>query len=175
MRRVLWHVLPLLTFVTLFLFSVLPTFAKPIPTGNGFVHGTGHAHFAADETFATLNADGTLTVFFTEAGLGHVAVATPYTLTATATAAYDCVDAAGVVIASSGDIVATTTGSVTSGIHNGANVLAVVLAPPGPGAFICPAGTTLRLVSVLYSDVIIMDTLRGISFVLPGPYSLVLV
>lgn len=165
-------------FLLLFLLPALVTFAQPVPgglglgRGNGFLHGYGHPHFALDETTASVNADGSLSVSFVEAGLGHVSLPTTYSVSANGEAVYDCVDdVTGAIVATSGPIFASSGAMVTSSIHNGANELSVVLAAPGPGAFACPAGSTLVLASVSYSDVVIVDTLRGIDVVLPGPFA----
>lgn len=133
------------------------------------VEARGHPHFEADATFALVNADGTVSVTFQEAGLGHVVTPILYRVVAMPGGTITCLDAAGLPLATtpffSGPLVATV-----SGAHNGQNTLTVVLPALAPGLFACPFGTVTA--SVAAGPIVITDLTNGVSFVLPGPFVL---
>jgi hypothetical protein len=129
----------------------------------------GHPHFAAHGTFAVVNGDGLLAVSFQEVGLGRVVTPVLYRVEAMPLMAVPCLNAVGRPFAStllfSGPLVA-----FASGTHNGQNALTVVLPAPSPGTFFCPFATSLALVQ--YSPVVITDLTNGVSYTIPGPFSL---
>jgi hypothetical protein len=47
--------------------------------------------------------------------------------------------------------------------HNGTISGSLTITPPGPGDFSCPPGQTLRLVSVSFSNVTVLDTTHNVS------------
>jgi hypothetical protein len=119
----------------------------------------------------TLNANGSLTVAFKEAGLGTNQLIN-YTLTANATATYVCVNNGGANPSAqnkttvSGPVSAS--GTFSSG-KNG-NVTASLTVNPPPSDISCPPGQTLRLASVTYTNVTLTDTTNGVSIAL-GDFS----
>jgi hypothetical protein len=121
---------------------------------------------------ATLNANGTLTVNFKEAGLGTNQNIT-YTASADATATYVCVNkGGGNPSASNKTTVAgpvSQTGTFSSG-KNG-NVTASLTVSPPPSDISCPPGQSLQLASVSYTNVAITDTTNGVTEPIPGTFS----
>jgi hypothetical protein len=120
---------------------------------------------------ATLNADGTLTANFKEAGLGTNQNIT-YVLSADATAVYVCVNKGGSNPSAqnkttvSGPVSAT--GTFSSG-KNG-NVIGSLTASPPASDISCPKGQTLQLASVSYTNVTLTDTTNDVSISL-GDFS----
>jgi hypothetical protein len=121
---------------------------------------------------ATVNASGTLTVNFKEAGLGTNQLIS-YTATADATATYVCVNRGGAnPSASNKTTVAgpvSATGTFSSG-KNGNVTASLTLSPP-PSDISCPSGQSLELASVTYINVAITDTTNGITEPIPGTFS----
>jgi hypothetical protein len=119
----------------------------------------------------TLNANGTLTVKFKEAGLGTNQNIT-YVLSADATATYVCVNkGGGNPSASNKTTVAgpvSATGTFNSG-KNG-NVTASLTVSPPPSDITCPPGQSLELAEVSYTNVQITDTTNGITEPVPGTF-----
>jgi hypothetical protein len=120
---------------------------------------------------ATLNANGTLTVSFKEAGLGTNQLIT-YTASANATATYVCVNkGGGNPSASNKTNVAgpvSATGQFSSG-KNG-NVTASLTVSPPPSDISCPPGQSLQLAQVSYTNVAITDTTNGVTEPIPGDF-----
>jgi hypothetical protein len=114
-----------------------------------FVRGTGD-----------LNADGSLTISFKEAGLGTNQLIT-YTLTADATATYVCVNRGGGNPSASNKTTVSgpvsATGQFSSG-KNGQVTASLTLDPPGPGSFTCPPGQSRQIAQVTYTNVTLTDT-----------------
>jgi hypothetical protein len=121
---------------------------------------------------ATLNANGTLTASFKEAGLGTNQLIN-YELTADATATYVCVNKGGAnPSAQNKTTVAgpvSATGTFSSG-KNG-NVSASLTVSPPPSDISCPSGQTLQLASVSYTNVAITDTTNDVTEPIPGTFS----
>jgi hypothetical protein len=121
---------------------------------------------------ATLNANGTLTASFKEAGLGTNQLIS-YELTADATATYVCVNKGGAnPSAQNKTTVAgpvSATGTFSSG-KNG-NVSASLTVSPPPSDISCPKGQTLQLASVSYTNVAITDTTNDVTEPIPGTFS----
>ncbi|HEY5987634.1 MAG TPA: hypothetical protein VIV12_14855 [Streptosporangiaceae bacterium] len=112
----------------------------------------------------TLNADGSLTANFKEAGLGTNQLIN-YALTADATATYVCVNRGGANPSASnkttvsGPVIAT--GTFSSG-KNG-NVTASLTVQPPPSDISCPSGQSLQLASVSYTNATVTDTTNNVS------------
>jgi hypothetical protein len=121
---------------------------------------------------ATLNANGTLTASFKEAGLGTNQLIS-YELTADATATYVCVNKGGAnPSAQNKTTVAgpvSATGTFSSG-KNG-NVTASLTVSPPPSDISCPKGQTLELASVSYTNVAISDTTNDVIEPISGTFS----
>jgi hypothetical protein len=116
----------------------------------------------------SLNADGSLTVSFKEAGLGTNQLIN-YALTADATATWVCVNKGGANPSAqnkttvSGPVIAT--GSFSSG-KNGqvtASLTASLTVSPSPSDISCPPGQSLQLAFVTYTNVTIADTTNNVS------------
>ena len=124
--------------------------------------------FAQNEHFirasGNLNANGTLTVSFKEAGLG-TNQNIDYTLEAQGTATYVCVNRGGANPSAqnkttvSGPV--STSGTFNSG-KNGQVTASLTLSPP-PSDISCPPGQSLELASVSYTDVTLTDTTNDVS------------
>ena len=116
-----------------------------------------------------LNANGSLTVNFKEAGLGTNQLI-DYELTADATATYVCVNRGGANPSAqnkttvSGPVSAT--GTFSSG-RNGQVTASLTLSPP-PSDISCPPGQSLELASVEYTNVVLTDTTNNVSISLPN-------
>jgi hypothetical protein len=121
---------------------------------------------------ATLNANGTLTATFKEAGLG-TNQSINYTLSADATATYVCVNKGGAnPSAQNKTTVAgpvSASGTFSSG-KNG-NVVGSLTVSPPPSDITCPPGQTLQLASVSYSNVTLTDTTNNVSVFLGDSFS----
>jgi len=120
------------------------------------------AHF--NSASAALNADGTLTASFKEAGLGTNQVI-DYSLTANGTATYVCVNKGGSNPSAQNKATVngpvSATGEFSSG-KNG-NVQASLKVSPPPSNISCPGGQKLQLASVGYANVTLTDTTNNIS------------
>jgi len=121
---------------------------------------------------ATLNADGTLTANFKEAGLGTNQNIT-YVLSADGTATWVCVNngddnpSAQNKTTVNGPVSAT--GTFNSG-KNG-NVIGSLTVSPPPSDISCPKGQSLELASASYTNVAITDTTNGVTEPIPGTFS----
>ncbi len=113
---------------------------------------------------ATLNADGSLTANFKEAGLGTNQNIN-YALTADGTATYVCVNNGGANPSAKNKTTVngpvTATGTFSSG-KNG-NVVASLTVSPPPSDITCPSGQSLQLASVSYANVTLTDTTNNVS------------
>jgi hypothetical protein len=113
---------------------------------------------------ATLNADGTLTANFKEAGLGTNQNIN-YTLSADGTATYVCVNKGGANPSAQNKT--TVNGPVSaSGTFNSGkngNVTGSLTVSPPPSDISCPNGQSLQLASVSYANVTLTDTTNNIS------------
>ena len=120
---------------------------------------------------ANLNNDGTLTVSFKEAGLGTNQLI-DYTLAADATATYVCVNRGGAnPSAQNKTTVAgpvSASGTFSSG-KNGQVTESLTVSPP-PSDISCPAGQSLELAQVSYTNVVLTDTTNGVSIALGGTF-----
>jgi hypothetical protein len=111
-----------------------------------------------------LNANGSLTVNFKEAGLG-TNQNIDYALTADATATYVCVNRGGANPSAqnkttvAGPVIAT--GTFNSG-KNGQVTASLTVNPP-PSDISCPPGQSLELASVSYTNVVLTDTTNNVS------------
>ena len=119
----------------------------------------------------SLNANGSLTVAFKEAGLGTNQLIN-YVLSADATATYVCVNRGGANPSAqnkttvSGPV--TASGTFNSG-KNGSVTASLTVMPP-PSDISCPRGQSLELASVTYANVTLTDTTNNVSVTL-GDFS----
>jgi hypothetical protein len=111
----------------------------------------------------TLNANGSLTVSFKEAGLGTNQLI-DYALTADGTATYVCVNKGGSNPSAQNKTTVngpvSATGSFSSG-KNG-NITASLTVNPPPSDISCPNGQKLEVASVSYTNVTLTDTTNNI-------------
>jgi hypothetical protein len=121
---------------------------------------------------ATLNADGTLTGKFKEAGLG-TNQNIDYVLSADGTATWVCVNKGGSNPSAQNKTTVngpvSASGSFNSG-KNG-NVTGSLTLNPPPSDITCPNGQSLQLASASYTNVVITDTTNNISEPIPGTFS----
>jgi len=104
-----------------------------------------------------------LVVSFKEAGLGNEQ--TCITVEGDASAVYACINGGdkNPKAANKRTVNAKRTATDCCTPHNGAISGSLTLTPPGPGDFSCPGGMTLRLLSVSYSNVKVVDTTHDAS------------
>jgi hypothetical protein len=141
---------------------VVPLVAVVALLGQATVALAVSPHFIS--ATGSLNANGSLTVNFKEAGLGTNELIN-YTLSANGTATYVCVNNGGANPSAqnkttvSGPVSAS--GTFSSG-KNG-NVTASLTVSPPPSNISCPRGQTLELASVTYTGVTLTDTTNNVS------------
>ena len=112
------------------------------------------AHFQRNSVTASVDSNtGALTVSFTEAGLGNLDV--NYTLAATGTAVYACLNGGGnhPKAANKETVSSQLSGGASFTPQNGKVIGAITLSAPSAGTFSCPSGQTLVLASVSYTNV----------------------
>jgi hypothetical protein len=109
---------------------------------------------------ATVDSSGNLIASFKEAGLGNGATTAGITLSADATATYQCFNNGGnhPKAGNKETVTAPVSGSGTFDVSNGQTTGTISVSPPGPGSFTCPSGQTLQLISVTYTNVTLTDT-----------------
>jgi hypothetical protein len=121
---------------------------------------------------ATLNADGTLTGKFKEAGLGTNQNIN-YVLSADGTATWVCVNKGGSNPSAQNKTTVngpvSASGTFNSGKNGNVNG-SLTLSPP-PSDISCPNGQSLQLASASYTNVVITDTTNNISEPIPGTFS----
>src|SRR6185437_816890 len=116
---------------------------------------------------------GALNTSFKEVGLGTGTTSVGITLTADATATYQCYNKAGnkpqgvpKTFGPSG-----VSGSSTFPVRNGQTTGTVSAGPLGPGGFSCPSGQILFLDAVTYSNTVVSDQFGNSIDATPGPIS----
>jgi hypothetical protein len=129
----------------------------------GWAQSSG-AHFQRNSVVASVDSStGNLTVSFVEAGLGNLDV--NYTLSATGTATYACINGGGRhPQASNKETVSSNlSGGATFTPQNGKVTGSITLNAPGPGSFSCPSGQSMVLASVSYTNVLLTDVSNNVS------------
>jgi hypothetical protein len=121
---------------------------------------------------SSINNAGALVVSFDERGLGEGNI--DYTLTADATADYQCINRGG--HNPSAENKRTFSDDVSGGgsfeVKNGRVRASLTAGPLSSGDFTCPSGQRLTLVAVSYSNIVLTDTTNGVSTgVTPDPIS----
>jgi hypothetical protein len=116
----------------------------------------------------TLNANGSLTVDFKEAGLGTNQNIN-YLLTADATATYVCVNRGGANPSAQNKTTVAGPVSATGTFNSGKNgqVTASLTVNPPPSDISCPPGQSLELASVSYTNITLTDTTNGVMISVP--------
>ena len=124
--------------------------------------------FAQNEHFirasGSLNADGSLTVSFKEAGLGTNQLIN-YTASGQGTATYVCVNRGGGNPSASNKTAVAGPVSASGTFNSGKNgqVTASLTVSPPPSDISCPSGQSLQLASVSYTNVVLTDTTNNVS------------
>lgn len=124
---------------------------------------TSGAHFFKD-TAASIDNNGALVVTIDEAGVGQALV--NYTLTASASATWACINGGGNHPKAANK--ETVTGQVSataslSPINGRVHGTIGPTGPLGPGSFSCPSGQTLVLAAVSYTNIVLTDTTNGVT------------
>ena len=121
-----------------------------------------NAHFISAS--GTLNASGSLTVSFKEAGLGTNQNIN-YLLSADGTATYVCVNKGGANPSAQNKTTVNGPVSATGTFNSGknGNVTSSLTVNPPPSDITCPSGQRLELASVSYTNVTLTDTTNNIS------------
>jgi len=109
---------------------------------------------------AAVDSSGNLTATFKEAGLGNGATTAGITLSADASATYQCFNNGGNHPKAGNKETVTTpvSQSGTFDVRNGSTSGTITVFAPGPGDFACPNGQTLHLIEVVYTNVKLTDT-----------------
>jgi len=124
---------------------------------------------------ATVDSGGNLVATFKEAGLGNNATAAGISLSADATAVYQCFNNGGNHPKAGNK--ETVSGPVSSNgtfdVRHGSTSGSISVGAPGPGSFACPNGQTLHLISVVYTNVTLTNTSVSPNDVasIPGTFS----
>jgi hypothetical protein len=109
---------------------------------------------------ATVDGSGNLVAKFKESGLGNNATTAGITLSADATADYQCFNGGGNHPKAGNK--ETVSGPVSNSdafdVRHGSTSGSISVGPPGPGDFSCPNGQTLHLISVEYTNVTLTNT-----------------
>jgi len=131
---------------------------------------TAHATTPAPKFHAatvSVNDTGALVVDFDERGLGNTNI--DYLLTAHATALYACINGGGnhPRAANKETINAEVSAGASFEPENGRVVASLSAGPPSAGAFACPSGQSLVLVSVAYTGIVLADTTNGVTVGVP--------
>lgn len=110
---------------------------------------------------ASVSSTGALLVAFDESGLGNENIT--YSLTASATASYACINGGGKNPSAANK--RTVAGQVTTGgtfqAKNGRVMASLATGPLSAGTFTCPSGQRLVLASVSYTNIVLTDTTNG--------------
>ncbi|QIY71854.1 hypothetical protein HEP84_24520 [Streptomyces sp. RLB1-33] len=127
-----------------------------------------HFLFATNDVNQT---SGALTTSFKEVGLGTGASSINITLTADATALYQCYNNGGnhPKARNKETVTAALIGSGTFRVRNGQTTGSLTVGPPGPGDFSCPSGQTLFLEKVTYSNTFVFDQGGTMKHATPDP------
>jgi hypothetical protein len=115
-----------------------------------------------------LNADGSMTVSFKEAGLG-TNQNIDYLLTADATATWVCVNKGGKNPSAQNKTTVAGPVSAEGTFNSGKNgqVTASLTVDPPPSDITCPNGQSLQLASVSYTNILLRDLTNSVSISVP--------
>jgi hypothetical protein len=140
------------------------TEADQADDAEGAVRDTSGAHFMSASD--SVDASGGLVVSFDEAGLGNGNI--DYVLTADAVANYGCINGGGHNPRASNK--QTTSATVSEGgtfqSRNGRVRASLTIDTLSAGSFSCPAGQTLVLADVSYTNVTLTDTTNDVTVAL---------
>ncbi len=117
---------------------------------------------------------GALVTSFKDAGLGTGTTSIAITLSATASATYQCYNKAGNKpegVPKSFGPTALATPPTPFPVSHGQTTASLSLGPLGPGTFSCPSGQILFLDGVTYSNTIVADATGNSADATPDPIS----
>jgi len=117
---------------------------------------------------------GALVTSFKDAGLGTGTTSINITLSAQASATYQCYNKAGNKpqgVPKSFGPTALATPPTPFPVRHGATTASLSLGPLGPGNFSCPSGQILFLDAVTYSDTVVADATGNSADATPDPIS----
>jgi FlaG/FlaF family flagellin (archaellin) len=122
---------------------------------------TSGAHFFS--ATSAINPNGSLSVTFDEAGLGQTTVR--YSLAYSYSATFACINGGGNHPKAANKETKTGTSTVAASFtpKNGRVKATITTAAPSPGTFACPAGQTLVLANVSYSNIRLSDLTNSVS------------
>jgi hypothetical protein len=139
-----------------FLFMVAAVFATAALAAPAAFADSPHFLSAS----ATVDSSGNLVAKFKEAGLGNNATTAGITLSADATAVYQCFNGGGKhpQAGNKETVSGPVSNNDTFDVRHGSTSGSISVGPPDPGSFSCPNGQTLHLISVEYTNVTLTDT-----------------
>jgi hypothetical protein len=130
------------------------------------------ADVAALQTF-----HGGLLVSFQEVGVPGSNVATNYQVTASCSATYACLNNGGNTpnATNKQGVQGPVSAAATFTSDGNGKVIGSIGVPPlnAPNGFTCVPGQSVVLADVTYTNVVITDTTNGVSYTIPGSFSLV--
>jgi hypothetical protein len=153
-----------------FLFLIVGALAAMVFAAGPALADSPHFLFANN---SVSTSTGALTTSFKDAGLGTGTSSIAVTLTADATAVYQCFNnggnhpKAGNKETVSGPLSATGNFPV----RNGQVTASLTVGPPSPGSFMCPSGQTLFLQEATYSNTFVTDATGNTAHATPDPIS----
>ncbi|MGW0884352.1 hypothetical protein [Streptomyces sp. NPDC002671] len=108
---------------------------------------------------SSVDSGGTLDVSFKEVGLGTGTTSVHITLTANATAVYQCFNNGGnhPKAGNKETLQADVVASANLPVNNGQTTGSLMAGPLGKGSFKCPAGQSLFLEGVSYTNILVSD------------------
>jgi hypothetical protein len=150
-------------------FVLITAFATVVMGASAALAASPHFLFANN----SIDSTGALNTAFKEAGLGTGTTSVGITLSADATATYQCYNKAGNkpqgVPKTFGPSALTTSG--TFPVRNGQTTGTLVVGPLSNDGFSCPSGQLLFLDAVSYSNTVVMDQFGNSIDATPDPIS----
>jgi hypothetical protein len=146
--------------------SVLSMYLLVLATTPSFAGkgSTSGAHFFSDTSATVDLSSGGLVIHIDEGGLGQAE--TDYTVTADASATYQCFNGGGnhPKAGNKQTVGSTVTNTFPVNPINGRVQVTITLTgtPLAQGSFSCPSGQDLYLQSVSYTDIVITDTTNNV-------------
>jgi hypothetical protein len=152
-------------------FILVTAAAAVVMTATSALADSPHFIFA---TNSINTSTGALVTSFKDAGLGTGTTSIAITLSAQASATYQCYNKAGNKpqgVPKSFGPTALATPPTPFPVSHGQTTASLSLGPLGPGTFSCPSGQILFLDSVTYSNTIVSDATGNSTDASPDPIS----
>ncbi len=150
-------------------FVLISAFAGIVLTATSALADSPHFLFANN----SITSAGSLSTSFKEVGLGTGTTSVTITLSADATALYQCFNNGG-KHPKAGNKETVQSHLQQSGnfpVNHGQTTATLTVGPPGPGGFSCPPGQGLFLQSVTYSNTFVSDAFGNTFHATPDPIS----